>query len=104
MNTNISNFFSNPEKFLNENKILKQTINDLIDDNTDMEKQLSTNKLIILNSIIPFEKIEKEPITSDLFIIFSVSKQSINNVNNKFFYLLIRHITLLLLLNIITNA
>lgn len=103
MNTNISNFFSNPEKFLNQSKILKQTINDLIDMNTNMEKQLDTNKLIKLNSIIPFEKITKEPITSDLFIIFNVSKPDIHRINNKFFYLLIRYITILLLLNIITS-
>jgi hypothetical protein len=103
MNTNISNFFSNPEKFLNQSKILKETINDLIDMNANMEKQLDENKLIKLNKIVPFQRIKKESRTSDFLMILKLSRSEINRINHNFFYLLIRYITILLLLNEITS-
>lgn len=107
MNNNIAIFFNNPNRFLKQIKTVKQTINDLIDINKQLEQQLEekfdSNKLLELNEIIPNIVVKRESNFTDILGMIYVSKKEIERVNSTFYYLLIRYISLLLLLNNIDN-
>ncbi len=103
MNKKIFLFFYQPEKILKNIKNLNKLINILIDEIDILEKEVSTELINKLYNMIPYIEITKEKSKSSIHIFEFISEKEIKLKKFKFFYLLIKYIIIIYLLNQINN-
>ncbi len=92
----LNTLLKNPMKFVKDINTLKETVNVLDVENLQMESSMPSDKLKLLNQIIPTIEIKRENFANELDVMLGLSganktRRDLENLTGKFIYLLSKH-------------